>query len=638
MTNHALANPFLDQLSYCLLNHQGQIIDCSRKTAGLFGSSPEDLQGHSIVDVLRITSEIPATFEGMLSQANATGELRFEAEYSPAEGSACHFEATLTPCRIAEGQDEGALLQIWDVTHHKQLERKLRERKELFSSTFYQAAVGMVHVNMSDARFLGANNTICEMLGYTEEEFCSKTIMDVTHPDDILSDLDNTKRMIDGEINMFSIEKRLLRKDGSSVWTRLTAASVSRDEQGHAKYGMAVVEDITQIKEAQDALKESEERFKTLADSAPVLIFMTDTNANHLYVNKNYLNYTGLTYSDLLGTQWQNRIHPEDREEYLSRMASACQHQESLRAEVRINRNDGQYGWVLVSVVPRYTATGLFMGFVGSGIDITDKKLLEESLEKAKVTAEDLNRRKSEFLSMMSHELRTPLNSIIGYSSIIQNNMAGPLNDNQSKFIQNVVYSGKHLLNLVNDLLDLSKVEAGKMKITVSQFDLPVLVQDVQSMLNDLAHRKNITLTFSIQPGITTVQADPERFKQILINLITNGIKFNRPGGEVRVRLFKRDDDAWLIGQVQDSGIGIPKSKFANLFGKFYQVDTSPARSNEGSGLGLALTKELIELHGGTIEVDSEEGVGTTFTFRLPTVQTVVVKGTHNDAVRNSSR
>jgi signal transduction histidine kinase len=319
-------------------------------------------------------------------------------------------------------------------------------------------------------------------------------------------------------------------------------------------------------------------------------------------------------------------------------MASACQHQESLRAEVRINRNDGQYGWVLVSVVPRYTATGLFMGFVGSGIDITDKKLLEESLEKAKVTAEDLNRRKSEFLSMMSHELRTPLNSIIGYSSIIQNNMAGPLNDNQSKFIQNVVYSGKHLLNLVNDLLDLSKVEAGKMKITVSQFDLPVLVQDVQSMLNDLAHRKNITLTFSIQPGITTVQADPERFKQILINLITNGIKFNRPGGEVRVRLFKRDDDAWLIGQVQDSGIGIPKSKFANLFGKFYQVDTSPARSNEGSGLGLALTKELIELHGGTIEVDSEEGVGTTFTFRLPTVQTVVVKGTHNDAVRNSSR
>lgn len=607
-----------ERFSYCQLDRQGHIVACSAKAEILLGCDSVNLLDKDLSSFCKIRPEDKGPFETLLKRAANEDEVQFEATCFPGDGSALDLEITLTPLHTTQGELLGFSALLWDITRYKQREQALRESKELFSSTFYQAAVGIVHVRMSDARFLGANKTICDMLGYTEEEFCTKTIMDVTHPEDIMLDMDNTKRMIDGEIGMFTIEKRLLRKDGSSVWTKLTAASVSRDEKGQAKYGMAVVEDITQIKQTQDALQESEERFKIMADSAPVLIFMTDTEAKYLYVNKNYLTYTGLTYGDVLGSNWQNIIHPDDRDVYLNSVFQAFDKQESFRVELRIKRHDGQYGWILASGVPRYTPNGLFMGFIGTGIDITDKKLLEESLEKAKLGAEELNRKKSEFLSLMSHELRTPLNSIIGYSRMIENQMAGPLSEGQRKFIQNVVYSGNHLLNIVNDLLDLSKVEAGKMEISPIEFELAPLIDDVQAMLIDMAHKKGVALVFNLQSGISTIEADPGRFKQILINLISNAIKFNRPGGEVQVNLFMREDGKWLIGQVQDTGIGIPKDKLQNLFRKFYQVDTSASRSNEGTGLGLTLTKELVELHGGKIDIESEEGVGSTFTFRIP--------------------
>ncbi len=640
MEDGLILEQLMIQTPYCQLDPQGHIVVCSPKAERILGYSSADLRGKDFSSLCEIRQDRNVPFDVLLKRIVSEGEGEFEAICRRNDGDVIDVEITLMPLFTGAGKLQGISMLIWDISEHKQIERALKESKELFSSTFYQAAVGIVLVRMSDAVFLGANKTICDMLGYTEEEFCTKTIMDVTHPEDILIDLDNTKKMSCGEISMFSIEKRLLRKDGSSVWTKLTATSVSRDENGQAKYGMAVVEDITQIKEAQDALRESEERFKTMADSAPVLIFMTDTEGKNLYINKGYLNYTGLTYSDVLGTKWQNIIHPVDREVYLRTVYRAFENQEPFRAELRIKRHDGQYGWILSSGVPRYTPNGLFLGFIGTGIDITDKKQLEESLEKARIHAEELNRRKSEFLSLMSHELRTPLNSIIGYSRMIENKMAGPLNDHQSKFIQNVVYSGKHLLNIVNDLLDLSKVEAGKMKIAPTTFELAPLIEDIRVMLIELANKKEVSLLFNIQSGITSIEADPARFKQILINLINNAIKFNHPGGEVRVNIFMKEGGQWIMGQVQDTGIGIPQDKLQNLFSKFYQVDTSPSRSNEGTGLGLALTKELIELHGGKIEVESQEGVGTTFTFRIPLPMQIqeTEKATNYETASYSSR
>ena len=501
---------------------------------------------------------------------------------------------------------------------NKSLFEELQRSEELFSSTFYQAAVGMVHVRMSDARFVRANNRICDLLGYTEVEFCEKTIPEITHPDDVMTDMENTIKMINGEINMFSIEKRLLKKDSNPVWIRLTAVSVARDAQGQATYGMAVCEDISQIKLTEQALHESEERFKAMADAAPVAIHVTDTEPKTIYVNKGWLDYTGLDYEESMGLQWQSAIHPDDVKSYIEAFLDAFTQREPFRFETRIRKANGDFGWMLTTGVPRYTSDGQFLGYIGTGIDITDRKQAEAFLEQAKLQAEEANRKKSEFLSLMSHELRTPLNSIIGFSEMLAEGFAGDLDPKQKEFAGYVSASGHHLLNLINDLLDIAKIEAGKMKLRLEWVEIFPLIEDIQIMMNKLASQKEVTLSFLVQPNLETIQLDPGRFKQVLINLISNAIKFNVPGGSIFVRLFKSQDEQWLMGEVQDTGIGISKDKLPELFQKFYQVDTTETRSHEGTGLGLALTRDLIELHGGSIRVSSKEGIGSIFTFKLP--------------------
>lgn len=495
--------------------------------------------------------------------------------------------------------------------------KDIQKSEELFSSTFYQAGVGMVHVRMADGRFVRANKKICEMLGYTEEEFCSRTIPEVTHPDDVLSDMDNTRRMILGEISMFSIEKRLIKKNGSPIWTRLTAVSVARDAQGQATFGMAVCEDISEIKQTKEALQESEERFRILADAAPVFIYITDTQPKCIYVNKSWLAYTGLTFEGSIGNKWQDVVHPDDFGSYMEIFTKAFNQQQPWRAEMRVKKVDGNYGWILATGVSRYTPNGQFLGYIGTGIDITDRKAAEASLQQAKILAEEANQKKSEFLSLMSHELRTPLNAIIGFSEMLGIGFAGPVSPKQKEYAEHVSTSGHHLLNLINELLDLAKIEAGKMQIHPEAIKIGPLVNSIKPMMTSLANSKDVRLSFQIQDGLDIIYADPARFKQVLINLINNAIKFNHPGGSVFVRLYKTDE-TWLIAEIQDTGKGIPENKISKLFGKFYQVDTTTDSLHEGTGLGLALTRDLVELHGGDITVTSQEGVGSTFTFKLP--------------------
>ncbi len=497
-------------------------------------------------------------------------------------------------------------------------EAELRNGEELFSSTFYQAAVGIVYVRMSDGQFIKANEKICQMLGYTEEEFCTLSIADVTHPDDLESDLENTQKMLLTEINVFSIEKRLLQKNGLPIWVRLTAVSVARDEVGQATYGMAVCEDISRLKQTEHALHESEQRFKTMADSAPVAIFVTDTEAKTIYVNTNWLEYTGLSFENSIGLTLQKVTHPDDLTAFTEVFQSAFQQQNCFRLETRIKRNTGDYGWMLFTGKPRYMFDGQFLGYIGTGIDITERKLMEISLEQAKSQAENANRKKSEFLALMSHELRTPLNSIIGFSEMLEFGLAGALTEKQQQLINHVSTSGHHLLNLINDLLDIAKIESGKMRLQPEWSQPHLIISEVHAMMEKLAKQKEITLTFQIHPEVTSIWVDANRFKQILINLINNAIKFNHVNGAVFTHLYPSEDHAWLIGKVQDTGIGIPKDKLSELFQKFYQVDATASRSHEGSGLGLALTKELIELHGGCITATSDEGIGSTFTFQLP--------------------
>lgn len=230
--------------------------------------------------------------------------------------------------------------------------------------------------------------------------------------------------------------------------------------------------------------------------------------------------------------------------------------------------------------------------------------------------AEEANRAKSAFLSAMSHDLRTPLNSVIGFAEILISDFSVLPTETILEFVKNIHLNGKDLLNLINTILDLSKVEAGKMELTRTPFPLMSALESICAMMNPLATEKGVALVLDRHPGIEMVRADQGMFKQIMFNLLSNAVKFSHSGGAVTIMPRRTDDEVEIA--VKDEGIGISQEHLAKLFQPFQQLDSSYAKRYEGSGLGLALTKRLIELHGGSIHVKSELGKGSTFTFRLP--------------------
>jgi signal transduction histidine kinase len=228
---------------------------------------------------------------------------------------------------------------------------------------------------------------------------------------------------------------------------------------------------------------------------------------------------------------------------------------------------------------------------------------------------EAANQHKSEFLANMSHELRTPLNAVIGFSEVLKERMFGELNDKQAEYIDDIHSSGKHLLSLINDILDLSKIEAGRMELELSEFSLPEMLQSTLVLLRERASNHNIALGLEVAPGIDSVRADERKVKQVMLNLLSNAVKFTPDGGAINVRAAAASDAIEI--SVTDTGIGIAPEDQAAVFEEFKQVGHDSARKAEGTGLGLALTKKFVELHGGTIRVESTLGKGSTFAFTL---------------------
>ncbi len=238
-------------------------------------------------------------------------------------------------------------------------------------------------------------------------------------------------------------------------------------------------------------------------------------------------------------------------------------------------------------------------------------------LERSYVQINEISRLKSAFLANMSHELRTPLNAILGFSEILKDNLV-VLNEEQShECLENIHTSGKHLLELVNDVLDLSKIEAGRMELNYDDFHVSNAIREVHNVIRSLSERRDIALTIGVVPDNLQVRADKSKFKQVLYNLLSNAIKFTPQGGRVWVKASS-DDAATLCVEVGDTGVGIPREHHERIFNEFYQVDSATTRHVEGTGLGLSLTRRIVQLHGGTLSLESAPGTGSVFTFRLP--------------------
>jgi signal transduction histidine kinase len=250
-----------------------------------------------------------------------------------------------------------------------------------------------------------------------------------------------------------------------------------------------------------------------------------------------------------------------------------------------------------------------------SALAIQNARLFREIADKSRLL-EAASRHKSEFLANMSHELRTPLNAILGFSEVLAERMFGEVNEKQAEYLQDILASGRHLLSLINDILDLSKVEAGRLELELGRFHLPTALDNAVTLVRERATRHGITLTQAVDPGVGDVVADERKVKQILLNLLSNAVKFTPEGGRVDLTVTAAEDGITIA--VRDTGIGIAPEDQATIFEEFRQVGRDDARKQEGTGLGLTLAKKFVELHGGRIWVQSQVGQGSTFTFTLP--------------------
>ncbi len=375
--------------------------------------------------------------------------------------------------------------------------------------------------------------------------------------------------------------------------------------------------DVTASVQAQRALSESETRFRTLADAAPALIWLAGADGKPTWFNQCWLQQTGRTLAEELACAWPERIHADDLETCRAAYRAAAPLRAPYEVEYRLRHADGSLRWIADKGIPRLAADGSFDGYIVYGWDVTERKATEAALRAAKEEAERANRAKSDFLSRMSHELRTPLNAVLGFAQLLQSDADDPLSARQQARVHELMRGGRHLLSLINEVLDLARIEAGALQLQLGPVDLQPLVDDCLPLVQAMAAARGITLRVRPPPpGGCRVQADPTRLRQVLLNLLSNAIKYNRPGGAVELAWWGAPATRSVRIEVQDTGPGISAAQQTRLFQAFERLDAEQS-DVEGAGIGLALSKWLVDLMRGSIGMRSTPGQGSTFWVEL---------------------
>ncbi len=485
-----------------------------------------------------------------------------------------------------------------------------------------------------DGTLTFVNGAYCCFHGKPKEELLGTNFLQTLPTEDLAIPL-SWFEALPPEQPVISFDHRVVGRDGLMVWQQCSVRRLFR-EGGQTLEFQAVIQEITHRKQTEQALRASEGKYRSLVANIPDIVWTADANRKLLYVSDSVEKILGYTAGELIqggGTLWLDLIHPNDFLNVQLAYQMLFAKEKTFDVEYRIRRKDGQWIWLQSRAPSTYVRDGTLCAD-GLLSDITQRKRGEEALQQTKAAAEAANRAKSQFLASMSHELRTPLNAIIGFSEILADRTFGDLNDRQLRYSNNILNSGRHLLQLINDILDLSKVEAGRLELTRSSFSVARALENAHAIVKTLALKKSIALDFDVAAAPPEVFADEAKFKQIMYNLLSNAIKFTPDNGRVTVTATRRNhanghgalgSKPPLSGEclqvaVADTGIGIHPRDHERIFTEFEQVDSSYGRLQQGTGLGLALTKRLIELHGGQIRVESEgiDGKGSRFTFLLP--------------------
>lgn len=529
------------------------------------------------------------------------------------DGVERQIEAMARPTYSEGGDFLSYVGVIQDVTERTKAEQQLREQSTYLNTLVEACPIGIVAEDEQN-RIQMSNQAFRELFGYSREEMQGKSIDDLLAAEASREEAHKlTQSVMSGNI----VRQILQRKHKSGIPIDVEAYGIPFVVDGVLRGQFGLYQDISERLKAQKELRESEELFRTLSDTAPVGIALTDESGEMTYINQNYTEMTGLTLKEAQRSGWKNVIHPEDLARVLQVRTAAIARNENYAMSYRYLRKDGRIVWA-DTVTRRFSRDeGKGRGYVVVIQDVTERQSGEERLLLAKEAAEAANNAKSEFLANMSHEIRTPMNGILGMTELA---LDTDLNPEQREYLGMVRSSAESLLGIINDILDFSKIEAGKVDLEFAPFSLMDCIEETLRPVAVRAQQKGLELTWGVDPEIPEVlKGDATRLRQILINLAGNAVKFTK-AGEVSVkaeRMRPSSEKETIRFAVTDTGIGIPCEKHEKIFEAFSQADASTTREFGGTGLGLSISARLVRLMGGQMHLESEEGKGTKFFFTL---------------------
>ena len=535
------------------------------------------------------------------------------------------YDLKATPLTDGHNNTIGITTVVRNITVHKEAQESLRRSEARYRALFEQSH-DAVFIISPDLQFLDINQQAVTMLGYTAAEIqqiIKKRAMLVNEPTER-----TFERVLAGE-QIPLLERTLRHKNGRLIPVEISIELV-QDDNGDPLHVQSVVRDITERKQSEETLAAQRQLYEQILEQSLAGYWDWDIPTGDEYLSPTFKEMFGYEDHEMenRAESWQQLIFAEDLPNVYEAFDQhvASKGEIPYYNEVRYRHKNGSTVWVICTgKVIEWEDDGKAKRMIGCHIDITQRKKIEEALQAAMnaaqemaVRAEIANQAKSEFLANMSHEIRTPMNGIIGMTGLL---FTTELNNEQRRYTQTIQSSGKLLLTLLNDILDFSRIEAGKLSIETQDFNLRRLIEEVAISLTLPAQEKGLAFSHTLDPDVpVALRGDAYRLRQILTNLVSNAVKFTHSGGVTIETTITEEtaDTVWLHVEVTDTGIGIPADKVDTLFDKFVQIDSSARRRYGGSGLGLAISRQLVELMGGKIGVTSEVEYGSTFWFTLP--------------------
>ncbi len=472
-----------------------------------------------------------------------------------------------------------------------------------------------------DGAIVTWNEAASRIFGYAAEEVIGKPITILIPPDRLYEEPNILARLRAGE-RVDHFETLRVHKDGSLVDVSLTISPI-RNAAGQIVGASKIARDITQQKRAEDRLRATNQRFRFMADSAPVFIWMSDSSKSRVWFNRRWLEFTGRTLDQEVGFGWTQNVHEDDLAKCLQAYAKGFDARQPFRSEYRVRRADGMARWVIEQATPLFEGPGgTFSGYIGSCLDITESRQLqaerEENLKAERVAreeAERVGRLKDEFLATVSHELRTPLNAILGWASLLRRLQPG--SEDYTRGLETIERNARIQGQIIADLLDMSRIISGKVQLDVQATDLAEVINAALDAVKLSIEAKKLKLRVTLDSRAGRLRGDSGRLQQVIWNLLTNAVKFTPSGGRIDVVMERVNSHVEV--SVEDSGIGIKPEFLAFAFDRFRQAEATTTRRFGGLGLGLSIVKHLVELHGGSVRVKSAgEGQGSTFIVALP--------------------